>query len=143
MWKFPILLDAVASEMQRKVRVVCFSVACCMKVEFTPFLGHSRTLGVCCRDAAQGHAHTHTSYIATDTYTFLSLAHFLTHFLTHPSHTPQGDSMMSKWAEVMTNMKPKTYFLRPDIATTLGIAVVREFVEQKLLGKPDRYQLKA
>uniref|UniRef100_A0A7S0RJM7 FAD-binding domain-containing protein n=1 Tax=Chlamydomonas leiostraca TaxID=1034604 RepID=A0A7S0RJM7_9CHLO len=71
-WKYPILLDAVASEMQRK-----------------------------------------------------------------------GDAMMSKWAEIMTNMRPKTYFLRPDIAATLGIAIVREFVEQKVFGKPNRYQLKA
>lgn len=70
-WKFPILLDAVASEMQRK-----------------------------------------------------------------------GDSMMSKWAEVMTNMRPKTYFLRPDIAFSMGIAIAREFVEQKIMGKPNRYQLK-
>jgi hypothetical protein len=32
---------------------------------------------------------------------------------------------------------------RPDVALQLGIAIVREVVEQKLLGKADRYQLKA
>jgi hypothetical protein len=89
--------------------------------------------------------------------------------------------MMSRWAEIMTNMKvgrrgvqgrsssrpplppctaltpppspspsltllppqPKTYFLRPDVALTMGIAIAREVVEQKIMGKPDRYQLKA
>ena len=55
----------------------------------------------------------------------------------------KGDSMMSKWAEVMTNIQPKTYFLRPHIAIPLGIAIVREFFAQKVFGKPDRYQLKA
>ena len=54
----------------------------------------------------------------------------------------KGDSMMSKWAEVMTNIQPKTYFLRPHIALPLGIAIVREFFAQKVFGKPDRYQLK-
>jgi len=33
----------------------------------------------------------------------------------------------------MTCMQPKTYFLRPDIATQLGIAVVREFFAQKVI----------
>lgn len=55
----------------------------------------------------------------------------------------KGDSMMAKWAEIMTNMQPKSYFLRPDIATQLGIALVREIIEQKIFGKPDRYQMKA
>ncbi|KAL6749979.1 hypothetical protein V8C86DRAFT_2824776 [Haematococcus lacustris] len=55
----------------------------------------------------------------------------------------KGDSMMSKWAEIMTCMQPKTYFFRPDIATQLGIAIVREFLEQKVWGKPDCYRLKA
>ncbi|GLC44549.1 hypothetical protein PLESTB_000060900 [Pleodorina starrii] len=54
----------------------------------------------------------------------------------------KGDAMMSKWAEIMTNMQPKTYFLRPHVAIPLGIAVVREFVEQKVLGtKKDKYQM--
>lgn len=34
----------------------------------------------------------------------------------------KGDSFMSKWAEIMTNMQPKTYFLRPDVAAQLGCA---------------------
>jgi hypothetical protein len=37
-----------------------------------------------------------------------------------------------RWAEIMTCMQPKTYFLRPDIATQLGIAVVREIIAQKV-----------
>lgn len=53
----------------------------------------------------------------------------------------KGDSMMSKWAEIMTNMQPKTYFLRPHVAIPLGIAVVREFVAQKMYGKPDKYKM--
>ena len=51
----------------------------------------------------------------------------------------QGDSMMSKWAEVMTNMRPKTYFLRPDVALSLGLALVRELWAQKVRGRPDQY----
>lgn len=54
----------------------------------------------------------------------------------------KGDSMMAKWAEIMTCMQPKTYFLRPDIATQLGVAIVREFFAQKVFGKADRYTLK-
>ncbi|EFJ46118.1 hypothetical protein VOLCADRAFT_82001 [Volvox carteri f. nagariensis] len=54
----------------------------------------------------------------------------------------KGDAMMSKWAEIMTNMQPKTYFLRPHVAIPLGIAVVREFIDQKILGtKKDKYQM--
>jgi len=51
----------------------------------------------------------------------------------------QGDPMMAKWAEVMTNMRPKTFFLRPDIALNLGYAIVREAIEQYVFRKPDRY----
>jgi len=51
----------------------------------------------------------------------------------------QGDAMMVKWAEVMTNMKPKTYFLQPHVAVPLAIAVVREFIDQKVFGKPSAY----
>ena len=51
----------------------------------------------------------------------------------------QGDSMMSKWAEVMTNMRPKTYFLRPDVALQMTVAIIREAFSQKILGKPDKY----
>lgn len=51
----------------------------------------------------------------------------------------RGDSMMSKWAEVMTNMRPKTYFLRPDVALQMGFAVLREVWAQKVMGKPDQY----
>lgn len=53
----------------------------------------------------------------------------------------QGDTMMAKWAEVMTCMQPKTYFLQPHVAIPLGIAVVREFFAQKIFGKPDRYKM--
>lgn len=51
----------------------------------------------------------------------------------------KGDAMMSKWAEVMTNMRPKSYFLRPDVALPLGFAVVREFWNQKIVGRSDDY----
>ncbi|GLI68448.1 hypothetical protein VaNZ11_012869 [Volvox africanus] len=54
----------------------------------------------------------------------------------------KGDAMMAKWAEIMTNMQPKTYFLRPHVAIPLGIAVLREFIDQKILGtKKDNYQM--
>lgn len=55
----------------------------------------------------------------------------------------KGDAMMSKWAEVMTCMQPKSYFLRPHVAIPLGIAVVREVIDQYLLGKKGRYVMKA
>jgi hypothetical protein len=32
----------------------------------------------------------------------------------------RGDAFMSKWAEIMTNMQPKTYFFRPDVAAQVG-----------------------
>lgn len=51
--------------------------------------------------------------------------------------------MMAKWAEIMTNMQPKTYFLRPHVAIPLGIAVVREFIDQKVFGKQDKYVMPA
>lgn len=55
----------------------------------------------------------------------------------------QGDTMMAKWAEVMTCMQPKSYFLRPHIAIPLGISVVREIFSQYVFGKADKYQMKA
>jgi hypothetical protein len=33
----------------------------------------------------------------------------------------RGDAFMSKWAEIMTNMQPKTYFFRPDVAAQVRI----------------------
>lgn len=50
-----------------------------------------------------------------------------------------GDSMMSKWAEIMTNMRPKTYFLRPDVAIPLTFALLREVWQQKVLKRPSAY----
>lgn len=35
----------------------------------------------------------------------------------------------------MTNMRPKTYFLRPDVAVPLGFALLRELWHQKA-GRP-------
>jgi geranylgeranyl reductase family protein len=55
----------------------------------------------------------------------------------------QGDAMMSKWAEVMTNMRPKTYFLRPDVAIPLGFALLREIWQQKVMKRPDQYVMPA
>lgn len=46
---------------------------------------------------------------------------------------------MSTWAEVATCMKPKTYLFRPDIATRLGFALLREIWAQKVAGRPDAY----
>lgn len=51
----------------------------------------------------------------------------------------KGDAMMAKWAEVMTGLKPKTYFLQPHIALPLGVAVVREVFRQKVLGQGGNY----
>lgn len=50
-----------------------------------------------------------------------------------------GDSMMSKWAEVMTNMRPKTYFFRPDVAVPLAFAIGREFWNQYIVRRPSGY----
>jgi len=51
----------------------------------------------------------------------------------------QGDAMMSKWAEVMTNMRPKSYFLRPDVGIPLAFATIRELVHQYVLRRPTAY----
>ena len=39
----------------------------------------------------------------------------------------------------MTNMRPKTYFLRPDVAVPLGFALVRELFNQYVRRRPDKY----
>lgn len=36
-------------------------------------------------------------------------------------------------------MRPKTYFLRPDVAVPLGFALLRELWAQKVRGRPDGY----
>lgn len=46
---------------------------------------------------------------------------------------------MSKWAEVMTCMRPKSYFLRPDVAIPMSFAVIREIINQKFLKTPSLY----
>lgn len=53
----------------------------------------------------------------------------------------KGDAMMAAWAEIATNMRPKTYFLRPDVAVPLAIALVREIWAQKVLGRPSKYEM--
>ena len=40
-------------------------------------------------------------------------------------------------------MRPKTYFLRPDVAIPLGFALLRELWAQKVAGRPDRYVMPA
>lgn len=40
----------------------------------------------------------------------------------------------------MTNMRPKSYFLRPDVALPLGLALLRELWAQKVQGRKDLYQ---
>eukprot|EP01025_Chloroclados_australasicus_P014356 TRINITY_DN1671_c0_g1_i1.p1 TRINITY_DN1671_c0_g1~~TRINITY_DN1671_c0_g1_i1.p1 ORF type:complete len:510 (-),score=63.81 TRINITY_DN1671_c0_g1_i1:358-1845(-) len=52
----------------------------------------------------------------------------------------KGDIMMSRWAEVMTGMRPKTYFFQPHIAVPLMFAVIREWFAQNVGGKPDLYK---
>lgn len=47
--------------------------------------------------------------------------------------------MMSKWAEVMTCMRPKSYFLRPDIAISMMVAVAREGIDQYIFKTPSHY----
>jgi hypothetical protein len=39
----------------------------------------------------------------------------------------------------MTNMRPKTYFLRPDVAIPLGFALMREIWLQKVMKRPSQY----
>lgn len=51
----------------------------------------------------------------------------------------QGDTMMAKWAEVMTCMQPKTYFLQPHVAIPLTIAIVKEVFNQYVFGQKDKY----
>ncbi len=61
----------------------------------------------------------------------------------HPQTHLLPPPCLNSHSRVPTRPQPKTYFLRPDIATSLGIAIVREFFAQKIFGKPDRYQLQA
>ena len=51
--------------------------------------------------------------------------------------------MMAKWAEVMTGIQSKTYFLQPHIAAPMAWSVLRELVEQYILRKPDKYYAKS
>ena len=43
--------------------------------------------------------------------------------------------------QVMTCMRPKTYFLRPDVALPMGFAVLRELWAQKVSKRPDAYKM--
>lgn len=65
---------------------------------------------------------------------------FVSYLAVRDSCCGVGDVMMSKWAEVMTCMRPKSYFLRPDVAFPLGLAVVRELINQKIFNAPSLYQ---
>ena len=49
------------------------------------------------------------------------------------------DPCVHSRAQVMTNMRPKTYFLRPDVALPLGFALLRELWQQKVAKRPDAY----
>jgi geranylgeranyl reductase family protein len=42
----------------------------------------------------------------------------------------QGDAFMSQFGAVMTGVKPKTTFLRPDVAIPLGVEVLRQIVRR-------------
>ena len=50
-----------------------------------------------------------------------------------------GDTMMAKWAEVMTGMQPKTYFLLPRNAWQMAVATLLEVVDQYVRGRGDKY----
>lgn len=50
-----------------------------------------------------------------------------------------GDPMMSAWAEIATNLRPKTYFFRPDVGLPLLVALGRELWAQKIAKRPDAY----
>ena len=52
-----------------------------------------------------------------------------------------GDRFMSVWAEVATCMRPKTDFFRPTVALPLTFALLREFINQKVLGKNKGYDM--
>ena len=54
-----------------------------------------------------------------------------------------GDPMMTKWAELATNMRPKSYLLRPDVALPVGLALLRELWAQKVMGRPSKYVMPA
>lgn len=53
----------------------------------------------------------------------------------------KGDSMMACWAEVATNLRPKTYFFRPDVAIPLLFALLREYWAQHVGQRPDMYAM--
>jgi flavin-dependent dehydrogenase len=53
-----------------------------------------------------------------------------------------GDPMMAVWAEIATNMRPKSYLLRPDVAPLLAAALLREVWAQKVMGRPSAYVMK-
>jgi hypothetical protein len=103
-YKYPILLDACANEMQVRHWVVR-----------TQIVKRELTMSHCMLSRPQ-----HLTVSTALTSSCISCVQ------------AKGDAMMSKWAEVMTNMRPKTYFLRPDVAIPLGIALVREVWNQKV-----------
>jgi sulfite reductase (NADPH) flavoprotein alpha-component len=45
----------------------------------------------------------------------------------------KGDAFMAEFGAAMTGVKPKTVFLRPDLALPMGAEVVRQVVRRKLL----------
>ena len=49
--------------------------------------------------------------------------------------------MMAKWAEVMTGMQPKTYFLLPGNAWQMVVATVREIFDRYVGGRGDTYYI--
>ena len=115
MYKYPILLDACANEMQRQGDSMMSKWA-----EVRSFVkllqAWSKQSGCLWRGALP-------SYLMP--WQLLSAA---------GTHTKQSV------AQVMTNMRPKSYFLRPDVALPLGIALLRELWAQKVQGRKDLYQ---
>ena len=62
------------------------------------------------------------------------------HLPRRPHHLRSPAALSLAPLQVMTNMRPKSYFLRPDVALPLGIALLRELWAQKVQGRKDLYQ---
>lgn len=62
---------------------------------------------------------------------------------TEAGKTAGVPSCGARGRQVMTNMRPKTYFLRPDVALPMGIALLRELWAQRVSKRPDAYQASA
>ncbi len=134
-WRYPILLDAMASEMQRKGDAMMSKWAEIMtnmqvRRGVVRWRGRSRPLVSSGRGRCAGAMGAVLGGL-------VAWAQVTSSTHTHPVVRRALGRPCGAAAQ------PKTYFFRPDIAAQLGIAVVREVLEQYVFGKPDRYKLKA